>query len=762
MEVIKRSGRVVEWDSNRIYRAARAAIESVEGDVIFAHVVANNVTALFGYSGVPIGVERIQDEVERELMKVCPEAAKAFILYRESRNRLRRTHPDLDALSKYIHPAKYGRYIPELKRRETFAETVRRVELMHLKRFDDPIKVDRGWEDLSTRVTTLIGYERDGTRREVKVDDAFRIHHLQQPIRDYTQLMIQDAFTDVYEQRVLPSMRSMQFGGAAIEQHNSRMYNCSFTLVDRPEVFGQSFFLLLSGCGVGFSVQKQHVAKLPPIAKQSRQVFHYHIEDSIEGWGNAVTALVNSFVKGYYIEFAYDHIRPEGSPLKTSGGRAPGHIPLRECLEKLRVILRGAEGRQLRPIECHDMMCHIAEAVLAGGIRRSSLISLFSYDDDEMMRAKAPGNFSWDGLNTQRQMANNSAVLLRSEITPEQFDKIVRTSIDFWDPGFFLTNNLDHGINPCGEIGLDPVHEGQTGFAFCNLTEINGAKCKEPANLFRAAKSAAVIGTIQAAYCHFPYLGPVTEAIAKRDALIGVSITGMCDSPDICFNPDFLAEARAIVKEANEVTAKAIGINPAKRLCCIKPSGTASLELGGVASGIHPHHAKRYFRRVKANPLEPVYQHFVSINPHAVEVKSATEHLIVFPVLAPEGAEVDVPALTQLERVRLVKKHWIGDGELTHNVSCTVSMDREDIDDVIKWLYEHREDISAISFATRFNEKGIQHLPRQKVDGPVDEAMWKSLIENWKPVDYTKMVESEDGTNLLREPACLGGACNLE
>jgi ribonucleoside-triphosphate reductase len=728
--VIKRDGKRVPFDGLKIKAAIEKAYKSLDVDP--GNVGTHIASAAFDYFGFGVEsteatVEDIQDFVERSLMTAHPDVAKAYILFRQERTKSRQLRPIDGELGRYIHPAKYARYIPELKRRELFHETVKRVFNMH------------GRADLSE-----------------------------------TQLM-------VLQQRILPSMRTMQFAGPAIEKNHARLYNCSFTHIDRLSFFGEAFWLLLSGCGVGFSVQKEHVAFLPEVKKQMRQVVHHTVEDSIEGWATAIHALVHNTVAGRWVEMNYQLVRGEGSPLVTTGGKAPGHIPLRNAIEKIRTLILGAQGRRLRPIECYDMTCFLAEAVLAGGVRRSSLICLFSYEDDEMMYAKSSPNFDWHSINTQRKMSNNSPVLLRHTVTEEQISKIVKAAMENWDPGLYLTNDKRYGTNPCGEIGMDPVliledeywleeiqdeHYRQVcwergyivGWSFCNLTEINGAVCKTAEEFYEACKHAAILGTVQATYTDFPFLGRTTERICRRDALLGVSITGMADNPDICFNPDILVEGNRIVHNTNIEWAAKLGINPAARLTCIKPSGTASLELGGVASGVHDHHAKRYIRRVKANPHEPVYQFFRSVNPHAVEEISPTEHVVLFPIYTEGRVMDDTSDIQFLERVKLVYKNWIRDySDLTHNVSCSVPV--QDVDAVIDWIRRNVNDITALSFIAPFNEKGIPHLPRQKVDDPATEALWRDLIEKWTPVDYSKMVE-ENGVNEF-DVECAGGACKI-
>ena len=646
--------------------------------------------------------------------------------------------PDKNAIADYIHISKYAQYIPELKRRETFRETVHRVKDMHIFKFP-------------------------------KLADKIR-----------------EAFEFVYNKKVLPSMRSMQFAGEPIKERNERMYNCSFTLIDRPEVFGQILYLLLCGVGVGFSVQKQHVAKLPRLFGMDKDlVCHHTIKDTIEGWANAVTALINGFINGYYVEFNYSEIRPIGSQLK-SGGKAPGHFDLKEALESTRSILSKADGRQLKPIECHDIICHLSKAVLAGGIRRSSLISLFSYDDFDMMLCKSNLHFVFGELNDQRALCNNSVVLNPKTCTYKQFEKIINLNKRCCgDPGFIFIEDEDCGINPCGEIGINPVwtyeypinavtpfeelqqnRYKETGFGFCNLVEINAAGCKNEDEFYDACKAASFIATLQASYTNFPYLGEVTENITKRDVLIGVSITGMMDAPWIfSCDGEILRVGAKFVKKININTAKEIGINPAVRCTCIKPGGTSSLELGGVSTGIHPHPAKYYFKRITANPLEPVFQYFKKYNPSMCEEKPNGDWCITFPVQTNGIVQNDLTAIEFINKIFLVYKNWILPThkiDPTHNVSCTITVKENEWDDVLKCVWENRNNIRCMTFLPEKAYKRIPFMPNEPIsmDDSAYKDKWEFLIENYQQVDYTKMKEDEDVT--IRGAACDGDKCGIE
>lgn len=730
--VVKRDDTVQDFNYLKIKEAILKTRKVSEEE---ASEVTNTVVDSFMNVHVA-EVEEIQDRVEQALIAAgLADAAKEYILYRAERNRVRqlRRRPDPQAIADYIHLSKYSRYDPELGRRETWGENVDRRMQMDINKFP--------------------GLEKD----------------------------IRAAFKLVKEKRVLPSMRSMQFGGEAIEQNNARLFNCSFSLVDRPEFFSEMFFLLLAGCGVGYSVQFRHVEKLPKLTSISRKnIYWYVAEDSIEGWADCIKELVHSYMNpdhesyGRYVDFDYSKIRPQGVRLKTSGGLAPGHVPLKQLVELVRSIFDKAQSRKLKPIECHDINCHIADGVLAGGIRRSSLIALFSPDDNEMMNAKRDPN--WFILNPQRRLANNSAVLVRGnhEINRHAFEKIFEAVQQYGEPGFFFTAHPDYGCNPCGEIGLNPVdfETFRTGFSFCNLTEINAAACETVDEFYEAVRAAALIGTLQASYTNFPYLDPISKKIADREALLGVSITGIQDNPLI--TPEVMKVAAEIARMTNEKYAKKIGINPAARITTVKPSGTASLALGCVGDGIHAHHARRYIRRITANETEPVFNYFYEVNPHMCvrSVYKPTDWVVEFPVQAPDNAIVksDFTAIEFVDKVFATYENWVLPGTrdmmsspgLTHNVSCTVDVAEDEWDELREYVWNNRSRIAAMSFLPKTGDKKYPQAPKEAIVTAADEARWNEILESYTPVDYTQMNEEEDTTNPMGVSGCEGQLCEID
>ena len=1012
--VRKRDGSTMEtFDPSKIRCAVAGAWKEVQGTVEERALNKVMGTVLASLADEVLDVEVVQDAVETALMRHGHFAvAKAYIVYRHQRSEARQARvglsPDPKAISDYIHAGKYARYLPEAGRREVYEETVARVEAMHITRHPS-MEEDIRW-----------------------------------------------AFDLVRQKRVLPSMRSMQFGGNAILTNHSRIYNCSFTLVDRMKAFSEALFLLLSGCGVGYSVQFDHVENLPPIPYiDAKKIRHHVVGDSIEGWADALDALTQSFLDGVYLEISYHLIRDAGTPLKTSGGRAPGHVKLKESLERIRQVLSGAQGRQLRPVECHRIMCHAADAVLSGGIRRSAMICLFSFDDSEMMNIKT-GN--WWATEPYLANANNSVVLKREDVRKKQFKRIFKMTREWGEPGFYFTSDYDYGTNPCfhpdtrlwtsegyvrvgdlykaggplqviadrrpgkgdsinlheggvralpatsvflaqrnaevfrlttehghtvdvtsahefptvegrkklqdlkvgdtlflpsgegsfgskgsfseglvlgdsdnlhvpdvvwsgskdfvagylrgvfqrngdegcpvrlraelgeaflsgiqvllsmfgivsglddvllmldptnaalfrdkigiggekrfslekylserreeclrpeqyttrvknikpigtsdvycltqettnvvtangivtgqcAEIGLDSrlvinerlqeklaakgvkteIGQKYTGWAFCNLCEINAAKFTSFEDFLVAAKAATLIGTLQATYTTMPYLGWVSEAIAERDSLLGIGMTGILDAPHISCKPEYQREVAQKVKEWNAEYAARLGINPAARSTTVKPSGTTSLELGCVASGHHAHHARRYIRRVTADELETIFQAFRAINPHMCVRKPDGKWVIEFPVEAPPGATIkeDLSAIEFLEMVKSTQQNWVIPGTaennaspgLTHNVSNTVTVKPDEWDKVADYLWENRHFFTGVSLLPSTGDKDYAFAPNESVSTPADEARYNAILAGYKPVDYTAIVEYEDVTNLTGEAACAGGAC---
>ena len=602
---------------------------------------------------------------------------------------------------------KYARFRPDLQRRETWEELVTRNKEMHIKKYP--------------------GLEEN----------------------------IELAYKFVYDKKVLPSMRSLQFGGKPIEISPNRIYNCAYLPIDDWRAFGEVMFLLLGGTGVGYSVQKHHVDALPEIRKPNATKHRrYLIGDSIEGWADAIKMLMKSYFQGgATINFDFSDIRHKGAQLVTSGGKAPGPQPLKECLVKIQGILDTKnDNEKLTPIEVHDIVCHIADAVLAGGIRRAALISLFNADDDEMISCKSG---AWWELNPQRGRANNSAVLLRNKITKEFF-------LDLWkkieasgagEPGIYLSNDKDWGTNPCCEIALRP-------FQFCNLCEVNVSDVVSQEDLNERVAAAAFIGTLQAGYTNFHYLRPVWQRTTEKDALIGVGMTGIGSGQAQKFN---LTEAAERAKFVNETTAAAIGINKSARSTTIKPSGTSSLVLG-TSSGIHAWHNDYYIRRVRVGKNESIYSYLAIHHPELIEDEYFRPHdtaVISVPQKAPEGSILrHESALELLERVKWFSANWVKPGhrtgQNTHNISATVSIKEGEWEEVGEWMWENKKFYNGLSVLP-YNGGTYIQAPFEDCDETKYNEMMKSLSD----LDLSRVVELVDNTDLSGEVACGGGACEI-
>ena len=602
---------------------------------------------------------------------------------------------------------KYAKYSPELERRETWDELVDRNRDMHIKRYPK-------------------------LRNEIL-----------------------DAYEYVYAKKVLPSMRSLQFGGKPIEISPNRVYNCAYLPIDDYRAFGETMFLLLGGTGVGYSVQKHHIEKLPEIRKPNLdRTRRFLIADSIEGWADAVKALVKSYFQGTSkLKFDFSDIRPKGARLVTSGGKAPGPQPLKECLIKVQGILDAKhDGEFLSPIEVHDMVCHIADAVLAGGIRRAALISLFSADDEDMIACKSG---TWWETNPQRGRANNSAALMRHKLTKGFFMELwKRVELSgAGEPGIYLTNDKDWGTNPCCEIALRP-------FQFCNLCEVNASDIESQEDFENRVKAAAFIGTLQAGYTEFHYLRPVWQRTTEKDALIGVSMTGIGSGTVLGYD---MTKAAEIVKQENARVAKLLGINESARTTTVKPAGTTSLALG-TSSGIHAWHNDYYVRRVRVGKNEAIYTYLANNHPELIEDEYFRPHdtaVISIPQKAPTGAIMRTESPFQLlDRIKKVHLEWVKPGHRTgnntHNVSATVSLKPDEWDLAGEWMWDNREHYNGLSV--------LPYDGGSYVQAPFEdctEETYNTMLETLKDIDLSKIVELSDDTDLSGELACAGGACEI-
>jgi ribonucleoside-triphosphate reductase len=603
--------------------------------------------------------------------------------------------------------SKYAKYIPQLKRRETWEEIADRNMNMHIKKYP---------------------------QLEAEIRAVYR---------DY-----------VINKKVLMSMRSAQFAGKPIELSPNRIFNCAFGPVDHYKIFSETMFLLLGGTGMGYSVQKAHVEKMGAIVGPANRKRRYLIADNIQGWADAVKVLMEAFFKGKSDPvFDFSDIREKGAELVTSGGKAPGPDPLKVCLFKIRQILESKKpGECLTTFEAHLIMCIIADAVLSGGIRRAALICLFDIDDESMLTCKFG---AWWEKYPELGRANNSAVVVRHKITKDRFMELwgkIKAS-GSGEPGIYFTNNADWGTNPCCEIALRP-------FQFCNLTEINASDITSQEDLEARAKAAAFIGTLQAGYTDFHYLRDIWQKTTEKDALIGVGMTGIASGAVL---PLDLTKAAQIVKEENVRIANIIGINHAARTTCVKPSGTTSLVVGS-SSGIHAWHSEYYIRNIRFGKNETIYKYLAKNHPEIVqdEFFKPTEQAVVgIPVKAPDKAIFrSESALQLLERVKKFSNEWVKPGHTkgdnTHNVSATISVGDDEWEDVGEWMWNNRAVYNGLSVLPR-NDHSYVQAPFEECD----EAKFNEIYSKLQNIDFTKIVEDKDETDLKGEAACAGGICEI-
>ena len=610
-----------------------------------------------------------------------------------------------DILSELTVYMKYSKYVPELKRRETWIELVNRNKEMHQEKFP---------------------------QLKDEIENAYKL---------------------VYDKKVLPSMRSLQFAGRPIELNNSRIFNCSFLPIDDMRAFSEIMFLLLSGCGVGYSVQTHHVDKLPEITIPVKTK-RYLVGDSIEGWADAVRMLCKAYFTGGALPiFDFRDIRPKGAQLITVGGKAPGPEPLKEVLFQLQKIFdRKKNGEKLTSLEAHDMACHIADAVLSGGIRRAALISLFDLDDENMLTCKFG---EWWEQNPQRGRANNSAMILRHKITEEEFFKLWKKIelSNSGEPGIYLSNDKEWGTNPCCEIALRP-------FQFCNLCEVNVSNVESQEDLNERVRVGAFIGTLQAAYTDFHYLRDIWRKTTEKDALLGVGMTGIGSGAVLNYD---LKKAADLAKEENARVAEVIGVNKAARVTTVKPSGTSSLVLG-TSSGVHAWHNNYYIRTIRVGKNEAIYTHLAINHPELVEddfFKPTIQAVISVPQSAPEGSIIRTEdVMDMLERVKKFNIEWVKKGHRkganTNNVSATVSIKEDEWEKVGRWMWENKETFNGLSvlpyFGGSYTQAPFQDCTKEQFD---------EMVKHLHGVDLSKVIEFDDNTALMEQAACSGNSCEI-
>ncbi len=756
-QIEKRDGRVVPFDFDKIVTVAwKAMMESGEGDQEDAALIAHQVAGELGrfakkYKNFLPTVEAIQDSVEKYLiLNDYVKTAKAYILYRDKRAQLRATHVEIpehvkklteeskkyfdgNPLGEFVYLRSYAKWIPEEGRRETWVETVDRyVNFMK--------------ENLGSKLTD----------------------------KEYAEVRM-----GILKQEVMPSMRLMQFSGESARRCNTCAYNCTFTAPVKLEDFAEIMYLSMQGCGVGFAVESQNIEQLPQIMKQTGQKLETHVvADSKEGWCDALTLGLKTWYSGKDIAFDFSQIRPAGARLKTMGGKASGPEPLRSLLAFARERILTRQGRRLRAIDAHDIICKIGECVVAGGVRRTAMISLSDLDDIEMRDAKKGQFYTTD---PHRSVANNSAVYEMQPTNAELMDEWIalmksgagergifnrgslavtfpkRRNEHFKKVGFLGEDGVVRGpigTNPCAEIILQSKQ-------FCNLSEVIARANDTEASLLRKARLASILGTYQSTLTKFNYISKEWTEHCADERLLGVSITGQWDSP-VARRPEVMRKIRDAAVKVNAVYAKRFGVAQSMAVTAVKPSGTVS-QTFNCASGIHPRHAPYYIRRVRISATDSLFKMMRDQGvPYYPEVgqsmDDANTYVLEFPVKAPDHSKEarfkdDLTALDQLEYWKQVKLNFT-----EHNPSATISVSENEWISVVDWVQKNWEIIGGLSFLPRAN-----HVYRLAPYETITKEEYDARMARFPRVDYSKLFayERQDETELKKELACAGGVCEI-
>lgn len=753
-KIQKRDGSIVAFDFDKIVRAVDKAMQATgEGSydeaVVVGHKVASEMMRIAKiYKNFLPTVEGAQDEVERQLiLGDYASTAKAYILYRaehtKQREELGEVPPHVrelaersakyfkdNPLGEFVYLRTYARWVDSEQRRETWVETVQRY-------------VDFMRENLGNKLT------------EAEYDE---VHEA------------------ILNQEVMPSMRLMQFSGAPARKCNTCAYNCTFTAPVALKDFAEIMYLSMQGCGVGYSVESQNIQQLPQIAKQTGEKLKTHvIEDSKEGWCDALTLGLETWYAGKDVAFDYSKIRPAGSRLKTMGGKASGPEPLRSLLDFARERVLSRQGRRLRNIDAHDIICKIGECVVAGGVRRTAMISLSDLDD-ELVRDAKKGQFYM--TDPHRSVANNSAVYEVKPTSDQLLDEwLALIKSGTGERGIFNRGSLHHslpkrridyfkkqgfvakdgtirgsiGTNPCAEIILQSKQ-------FCNLSEVIARKKDTAESLVRKARIAAILGTYQSTLTNFRYISKEWTDHCREESLLGVSISGQWDSPAVR-DAATLRKMRDIAVKTNEKYAKRFGVSRSNSVTCVKPSGTVS-QTFNASSGIHPRHSAYYIRRIRISATDSLFKMLRDQGvPHHPEVGqvagSANTYVLEFPVKSPDKSTFkdDITALEQLEYWKLIKENFT-----EHNPSATISVGDDEWIGVVDWVYKNWDIIGGLSFLPRSNHV-YQLAPYEEIS----KERYEEMVAKYPEIDFSKLVayERKDETDLKKELACVGGTCEI-
>ena len=749
----KRDGRLVPFEFEKIVSAIHKAMlaegEGSESDAtLVAHQVAGELARFAKkYKNFMPTVEGIGDAVETQLiLNGYAKAAKGYILYRDKRNQLRGSRIEIpekvrklaeeskkyfkdNPLGEFVYLRSYSKWIPEEGRRETWIETVDRY----------------------------MSFMRENLGN--KLED-----------KEYAEVR-----TAILEQKVMPSMRLMQFSGDAARKSNVCAYNCSYIAPSELQDFAEIMYISMRGTGVGYSVESQNIQALPQIKYQTGEKLPtFVVPDSAEGWCNALTHGLKTWYDGKDVEFDVSLVRPAGARLQTMGGKASGPAPLVQLLAFSRERILGRQGRRLRNIDAHDIICNIGACVVAGGVRRSAMISLSDLDD-ELVRDAKKGEF-WN-TNPQRSIANNSAVYLQKPGNEEFMDEWIALMksgagergifnrgglltqlparrIKNWEENGYIKNGRIAelpGTNPCGEIILKSKQ-------FCNLTEVVARADDTRETLVKKARIATILGTYQSSLVNLPYLSKEWIDNCKSERLLGVSITGQWDSAAVR-NADTLQAVKDETIKINKKYAKRFGINESTAITCVKPSGTVSQTLG-VASGMHPRHAPYYIRRIRISATDSLYKMLrdqgIPCQPEVGQsADNANTYVLEFPVKSPEGAicKDDISALDQLEHWKLVKVNYT-----EHNPSVTISVGEDEWITVANWVYENWSLVGGLSFLPRSN-----HVYQLAPYETITKQRYEDMVGRYATLDYGKLYayERADETELKKELACVGNTCEI-
>lgn len=569
---------------------------------------------------------------------------------------------------------------------------------------------------------------------------------------------------------ILSSQRGRQFASpvptSGILKHEAKIYNCCSTYIDRIEVFSEIIYLLLCGCGVGYSLHKEYINKLPEVKPHTGVSRSYTIDDSIEGWADSINYLMNCLFNGERAEIDFSKVRPEGA-LIDGKFIAPGPEPLIKAHENITKVMLAAQGRRLTSLEIHDIICYIAQSVVSGGVRRSAMIALFDKDDSLMLSAKT-GN--WWVENPQRAMANNSILTSRKDrLTYQEMKEKLHVIRQFGEPGVVNAPSYDYTVNPCGEILMKPQINSKSGFAFCNLVEINAERIEDAPDFFEACRIASFVATVQSLYTNFNYISEASRQIAERDRAIGVSITGIYANPIL--RGELLKEGAMKVMDENRHWACRFEINYSKACTTIKPSGNASSILGLFCSGIHPAHDSKYLRRVRIKTYSP---EFIALKDSPmVKTLRGDEAVISFPINITNENVVLKDSITAVEHLKfigMVKHYWINKGRIKgeaepNNISATVEVRDDEWDEVAAVLFTNDHLFTGVSLLPKLGDQIYDNAPFQRLSSKEVEKEYndiKKFLEH-NEVDFNYIMSKRDNifSGDMAAIGCSGGACEL-